>query len=127
MHLDLELLGHEETALGLVPDLTGTKPLLETVGYARALDITATARVVEGAEAHDIGLVNVLCDTDDTARLDAEVAAAVERFTAPVRGAVVGAKQLLLRASEQDLDAQRADERRARLARLREMATLLRR
>src|SRR6478752_832690 len=41
----------KETALGLVPDLTGTKPLVESVGYARALEICATARVVGGEEA----------------------------------------------------------------------------
>src|SRR2546421_2713998 len=35
-----------ETSLGLVPDLTGTKPLVELVGYARALDICATGRFV---------------------------------------------------------------------------------
>ena len=36
----------KESALGLVPDLTGTKPLVESVGYARALEICATARMV---------------------------------------------------------------------------------
>ena len=41
----------KEAALGLVPDLTGTKPLVESVGYARALEICATARVVGAAEA----------------------------------------------------------------------------
>ena len=38
----------KEPALGLVPDLTGTKPLVESVGYARALEICATARMVGG-------------------------------------------------------------------------------
>ena len=33
----------KESALGLVPDLTGTKPLVESVGYARALEICVTA------------------------------------------------------------------------------------
>src|ERR671918_2082946 len=46
----------KESALGLVPDLTGTKPLLESVGYARALEICATARMVGAAEAVEIGL-----------------------------------------------------------------------
>ena len=41
----------KESALGLVPDLTGTKPLVEHVGYARALEICATARVVAADEA----------------------------------------------------------------------------
>ena len=46
----------KESALGLVPDLTGTKPLVEHVGYARALEICATARVVGAEEAVRIGL-----------------------------------------------------------------------
>ena len=41
----------KESALGLVPDLAGTKPLVEAVGYARALEICATARMVEASEA----------------------------------------------------------------------------
>jgi enoyl-CoA hydratase/carnithine racemase len=112
----------KETALGLVPDLTGTKPLVEIVGYARALDIAATARVVDGVEARGMGLVNVLCDAAD---LDREVEAAVGRFTAPVHGAVVGAKELVQLASEHGLETQRAHERRVQIGRLRDMAALL--
>src|SRR4051812_47844535 len=37
-------LSMKEPALGLVPDLTGTKPLVDAVGYQRALEICATAR-----------------------------------------------------------------------------------
>ena len=46
----------KEPALGLVPDLTGTKPLVEAVGYQRALEICATTRMVGAEEAVDIGL-----------------------------------------------------------------------
>ncbi len=112
----------KETALGLVPDLTGTKPLVEVVGYSRALDVAATARVVDGVEAHTMGLLNVLCEPD---RLEAETAAAIERFTAPTHAAVSGAKQLVLGASERDLEAQREAERRAQLTRLRDLARTL--
>ncbi len=112
----------KETALGLVPDLTGTKPLLEVVGYSRALDIAATARVVDGVEAHAMGLLNEICEPD---QLDSAVDAAVERFTAPTHAAVSGVKQLMLAAPEQDLEAQREAERRAQLGRLRDMARRL--
>ena len=40
-----------EVALGLVPDLGGTKRLVELVGYARALEICVTGRRVGAAEA----------------------------------------------------------------------------
>ena len=47
----------KESALGLVPDLTGTKPLVESVGYARALEICVTARMVgaDGGRGHRAG------------------------------------------------------------------------
>jgi enoyl-CoA hydratase/carnithine racemase len=109
----------KESALGLVPDLTGTKPLVELVGYSRALDICATARVVDGAEAAAIGLANVLTSAE---ALDGEVEAAVERFTGPPHGAVVGTKLLALAASENDLETQRTLERRTQVGRLRDLS-----
>ncbi len=109
----------KEAALGLVPDLTGTKPLVELVGYSRAFDICATSRVVGGEEAASMGLVNVLTTAES---LDDEVAAAVERFTGPPHGAVAATKRLVAAASEQDLDTQRAHERREQTGRLRDLA-----
>ena len=58
----------KESALGLVPDLTGTKPLVECVGYARALEICATARMVGAAEAVDIGLALAAVPADRAGR-----------------------------------------------------------
>ncbi len=48
-----------ETSLGLVPDLTGTHPLVGLVGYARALEICATGRFVGAEEAVSSGLANL--------------------------------------------------------------------
>ena len=42
------------------PDLTGTKPLVELVGYSRALEICATTRLVGADEAREIGLATVV-------------------------------------------------------------------
>jgi enoyl-CoA hydratase/carnithine racemase len=61
---DLRLLSDDaqlamrETSLGLVPDLGGTRPLVHSVGYARALEICATGRFVGAREAVDIGLAS---------------------------------------------------------------------
>ena len=44
-----------ETALGLVPDLGGTKPLVDAVDYPRALEICATGRPVGAQEAPACG------------------------------------------------------------------------
>src|SRR3954447_22496944 len=53
-----------ETSLGLVPDLTGTHPLVGLVGYARALEICATGRVVTAEEAVNTGLANLAVPLD---------------------------------------------------------------
>jgi len=112
----------KEAALGLVPDLTGTKPLVETVGYARALEICATARMVGAAEAVDIGLALTAVPAD---RLDTTVADLVAALTAPLAGAVTETKRLLQTAAAADLEQQRRLEREAQTRRFRELAALM--
>ena len=112
----------KESALGLVPDLTGTKPLVEAVGYARALEICATARMVGAAEAVDIGLALTAVPAD---QLDATVADLVSALTAPLAGAVSETKRLLQSAAATDLDEQRRLEREAQARRFRELAPLM--
>jgi enoyl-CoA hydratase/carnithine racemase len=125
---DLRLVGDDvqfcmkEPALGLVPDLTGTKPLVETVGYSRALEICATARVVGAAEALEIGLATVVCPVPE---LDEALADLVGAVTAPAAGAVRETKALLLAASARSLDEQRRYEREAQIRRFRELAGLM--
>lgn len=112
----------KEAALGLVPDLTGTKPLVESVGYARALEICATARMVGAAEAVDIGIALTAVPAAD---LDATVADLTAALTAPLAGAVRETKALLQGASDRSLDEQRRLEREAQTRRFRELAALL--
>src|SRR6202042_1234749 len=61
----------KEPALGLVPDLTGTKPLVDIVGLPRALELCLTARTVDAGEARERGLAELVVPA---ARLDAAVA-----------------------------------------------------
>ncbi len=125
---DLRVVGEDaqfcmkEPALGLVPDLTGTKPLVDIVGYARALEICATTRVVGAAEALEIGLATIVCPVDE---LDGAVADLVAAVTAPMAGAVRETKALLLEASGRSLDEQRRFEREAQIRRFRELAALM--
>jgi enoyl-CoA hydratase/carnithine racemase len=125
---DLRILGDDaqlcmkEPALGLVPDLTGTKPLVESVGYARALEICATSRVVGAAEALDIGLATLVCPVSE---LDAALADLVAALTAPMAGAVRETKALLLGASDRSLEEQRRLEREAQIRRFRELSGLM--
>ncbi|WP_122817652.1 enoyl-CoA hydratase/isomerase family protein [Nocardioides pantholopis] len=113
----------KEAALGLVPDLTGTKPLVEAVGYARALEICATARMVGADEAVAIGLVQAAVPAG---RLDEAVAELVTALTAPMPGAVRETKALLQGAADRNLDEQRRLEREAQTRRFREVAALAR-
>lgn len=112
----------KESALGLVPDLTGTKPLVASVGYARALEICVTARMVGAAEAVAIGLAALAVPSD---HLDATVADLAGALTAPMAGVVTEIKELLLAAGGRSLDEQRRFEREAQVRRFREIAQLM--
>jgi enoyl-CoA hydratase/carnithine racemase len=105
-----------EPTLGLVPDLGGTQPLVQAVGYARALEICATGRRVGAAEAERIGLVNLVVAGDD---LDAAIEDLVTSLSAPSRDAVTATKALLLAACDRSYGEQIAAERRAQIERLR--------
>ena len=109
----------KESALGLVPDLTGTKPLVEAVGYARALEICVSARMVGAAEALRIGLALEVVPTD---ALDETVAGLVQALTSAAPGAVRETKALMLSAAAVPLEEQRRLEREAQGRRFRALA-----
>lgn len=111
-----------EPILGLVPDLTGTKPLVELVGYARALEICATTRWVTAEECREIGLATAVVPREE---LSAAVADLVAALTAPLYGAVTETKALLRTAAVHDLEEQRRLEREAQVRRFRELAALM--
>src|SRR5690242_9920195 len=100
----------KEPALGLVPDLTGTKPLVELVGYSRALEICATARQVSAAEAADLGLATAVVPVSELAETTQELTQALLEVNA---GAVRETKALLQSARAEDLESQRLLERTA--------------
>ncbi|MFI1288355.1 enoyl-CoA hydratase/isomerase family protein [Streptomyces sp. NPDC020792] len=108
-----------ETSLGLVPDLTGTHPLVGLVGYARALEICLTGRYVGAAEAVNSGLANLAVPADQLDETVRDLAAAL--LAAP-RDAVVETKALLRGARERSYEEQRAAEREAQARRLRDLA-----
>jgi enoyl-CoA hydratase/carnithine racemase len=112
----------KEPALGLVPDLTGTKSLVEAVGYQRALEMCATTRMVGADEAVAIGLVLTAVPAD---QLETAVADLAQALTTNVAGAVAETKRLLQSAADEDLDTQRRLEREAQVRRFRELAPLM--
>lgn len=107
-----------EPSLGLVPDLGGTHPLVQLIGYSRALEICATGRWVEAEEAVELGLANVVVPADLLAETVADFSEAV---LAPLHGAISETKALLLGASQRTYEDQLAAERAAQGRRLREL------
>jgi enoyl-CoA hydratase/carnithine racemase len=99
-----------ETSLGLVPDLGGTKPLVDIVGYGKALEICVTGRAVGAAEAVASGLASVAVPADELAATTADLVAAI--LTAP-EPAARELKPLLRRAATSDRDDQLRHEREA--------------
>jgi enoyl-CoA hydratase/carnithine racemase len=110
-----------ETSLGLVPDLTGTQPLVALVGYARALEICATGRFVGAEEAVSSGLANLAVEREE---LDGAVRDLAAALLAAPRSAVIETKALLQGAAGRTFDEQRAAERAAQGRRLRDLAGL---
>jgi enoyl-CoA hydratase/carnithine racemase len=112
-------LAMRETSLGLVPDLGGTGPLVDAVGYSRALEICVTGRWVDAEEARRLGLATIVVPR---AELDATVADLAAAVTAPPAGAVSATKALLQAAICSTSASQLGAERTAQAGRLRELA-----
>ncbi|MGW9348567.1 Enoyl-CoA hydratase/carnithine racemase [Nocardiopsis flavescens] len=109
----------KEPALGLVPDLTGTKPLVDIVGVHRAVEICLTARRVEAAEARELGLAELVVPVEE---LDGAVDDVVAALLATNPEAATATKALLQQAAGNTLQEQALAERRAQVDRLTSLA-----
>lgn len=105
-------LAMRETSHGIVPDLGGTKPLVDLVGYARALEICATGRIVTGEEAGRLGIANVVAPADE---LDATTGRLVTSLLAAPTAALRALKPLLRAAGDDDLAGQSVRERQTQV------------
>jgi enoyl-CoA hydratase/carnithine racemase len=109
----------KEPALGLVPDLTGTKPLVDIVGVSRAIEICLTARTIEADEAYRFGLAEYVVPAD---WLDRRLADLIEALLAVDHGAATATQRLLRQAPGNTLEEQMAAERREQLGRLKALS-----
>lgn len=109
----------KEPALGLVPDLSGTKPLVDIVGLPRAMELCLTARTVQADEAERLRLAELVVPGDELARTVDDLVAAL---AAVPRDAASATKELLQGASGRTLEEQCAAERAAQADRLISMA-----
>ncbi len=104
----------KEPALGLVPDLTGTKPLVDIVGLPRALELCLTSRTVGrcGGRAAP-GRTSVVPGTAVGTGAVGDLVAALLAVEPAVGRAT---KELLQQAPGHTLDEQSAAERRAQIS-----------
>ena len=106
----------KEPALGLVPDLTGTKPLVDIVGLPRAVEMCLTARSVDAREAQQLRLAELVVPA---AELDSAVADLTAALLSTDAAAARATKALLMQAQANTLEQQAAAERQAQAALLR--------
>jgi enoyl-CoA hydratase/carnithine racemase len=113
----------KEPALGLVPDLTGSKPLVDIVGLPRAIEICLTARTVTATEALLLRLAELVVPA---AELDAAVDDLVAALLAIDPAAARATKALLQQAPGNTLAEQAAAERRTQAELLKANRSVLR-
>ncbi|MEU7887545.1 enoyl-CoA hydratase/isomerase family protein [Microbispora bryophytorum] len=106
----------KEPALGLVPDLTGTKPLADIVGVPRAIEMCLTARTVGAAEAVRLGLAEIAVPASELVQAVEDLAAAL---LGTDRAAAAATKRLLQAAPGRTLEEQAAAERAEQVVRIR--------
>lgn len=107
-----------EVSHGLVPDLGGTKRLVELVGYARALEICVTGREVGADEAAALGLANLVVPPTELTAAVADLLAAV---LAADRATVTEIKALVGMAADRSYADQERAERQAQVRRIRDL------
>lgn len=103
-------LAMREPTLGLVPDLLGTKPLVDIVGLPRAMELCLTGRPVPAQEARDLRLAELVVPA---AELDGAVADLAAALLAVDPATASATKQLLGQAVGNTLEQQADAERRA--------------
>jgi enoyl-CoA hydratase/carnithine racemase len=117
---DDAMLCMKEPTLGLVPDLMGTKPLVDIVGLPRALELCLTGRSVPAGEARELRLAELVVPPAD---LDAAVADLAAALLAIDPATARATKELLAAAPGNTLEQQAAAERKAQAALLRAKLT----
>ena len=114
---------HEGVRARPGPRPHGNKTAGRGVGYARALEICATARVVGAAEALEIGLATVVCPVAELDAVLGRPGGGPDRGPARVRSE--RPRRCCWRRPSRTLDEQRRHEREAQIRRFRELAPLM--
>ena len=94
--------GETFSKLGLIPGDGGAYFLQRIVGYAKAMELTLTARVFDALEAREIGLVNYVVEQEDLKSKTTELVSTINQ-NAPI--ATQMAKKAIVHAYKSDLDS----------------------
>ena len=113
-------LSMREPTLGLVPDLMGTKPLVDIVGLPRALELCLTGRSVGAAEARALRLAEMVVPAGEFDASVGDLAAAILALDPATARAT---KELLAQAPGHTLEQQAAAERQAQASLQRSRST----
>jgi enoyl-CoA hydratase/carnithine racemase len=92
--------GQPEILLGVIPGAGGTQRLPRLVGPAKAKDLIFTGRTVKAAEAHAIGLVDLVVPDEEVYAAAQDM---VKRYTAGPALALRAAKQAIDHGLDVDL------------------------
>lgn len=114
-------LSMKETQLGLVPDLAGTWPLMQSVGYSRALEICTTGRQISADEALAYGIAVAKSAPES---LHETVDALIAQILTALPGATTETLTLLRGASGRTHQEQCDAERAAQFQRIRSLAAM---
>lgn len=101
--------GLPETSVGIIPGAGGTQRMTRLIGEARALDLILHARLMEPAEALDLGLVHRLFAQSD---FEAEVHAFVDDLAGRAPVALRAARRAIREGADLPLEAALAVEQR---------------
>src|SRR5216684_2417113 len=93
-------LGQPEILLGVIPGAGGTQRLPRLVGPAKAKDIVFTGRMLKAAEAHAIGLLDLVAPDDSVYQAARDM---VKRYAAGPALALRAAKQAIDHGLDVDL------------------------
>jgi enoyl-CoA hydratase/carnithine racemase len=91
-----------ETKVGLIPDLGGSSRLPAVVGVGIAKELIMTGKLIDGREAHRIGLANRIAPADE---LDATTEQLANELLAAAPRAVALAKRVIDQAAKPGFDA----------------------
>lgn len=94
-------LGQPEILLGVIPGAGGSQRLPRLVGPAKAKDLVFSGRMIEAAEALEIGLVDEVVEPD---QVYAAARARASRYVSGPAYALRAAKEAIDRGMETDLD-----------------------